>query len=278
MKSKSLSKRQKEELEKFGANTWFVESLYNQFSKNPEQVTEQWRKFFGDISNKEIGNEKNLSEINPLRSIGIPLPQPGENDETQIIAGSSEKILDNMMTSLSVPVATSQRTIPVKLLEENRTLINNYLRRIKGGKISFTHLISWAILKAVKSFSVMNYAFTILDGKPHVIKRKNVNLGLAIDIEKKDGSRSLIVPNIKSANRLNFKEYWNTFDDIISRSRKGTVDPNEFLGTTITLTNPGTIGTVASVPRLMVGQGTIIATGAIQYNAEYQAMRNQVYF
>jgi len=272
MKSKSLSKRQQEELEKFGANTWFVESLYNQFSKNPEQVPEQWRKFFGDISNKESKNGKNLSEINSLCSSSVPLPQPGENDEIQVITGSSERILDNMMTSLSVPVATSQRTIPVKLLEENRTLINNYLRKVKGGKISFTHLISWAILKSVKSFSVMNYAFTIVEGKPHVIRRKDVNLGLAIDIERKDGSRSLIVPNIKSANKLNFKEYWNAFDDLISRSRKGTIDPNEFLGTTITLTNPGTIGTVASVPRLMVGQGTIIATGAIQYNAEYQAM------
>jgi 2-oxoglutarate decarboxylase len=272
MKSKSLSKREQEEIEKFGANTWFVESLYNQFSKNPEQVPEQWRKFFTDISNKESGNGKNLSEITTLRSSGIPLPQPDENDETQIIAGSSEKILDNMMTSLSIPVATSQRTIPVKLLEENRTLINNYLKKVKSGKISFTHLISWAILKAVKSFSVMNYAFTIIEGRPHVIKRKDVNLGLAIDIEKKDGSRSLIVPNIKSASKLNFKEYWMAFDDLISRSRKGTIDPNEFLGTTITLTNPGTIGTVASVPRLMVGQGTIIATGAIQYNAEYQAM------
>ncbi|MCW8960968.1 MAG: 2-oxo acid dehydrogenase subunit E2, partial [Ignavibacteriaceae bacterium] len=272
MKSKSLSKREQEELEKFGANTWFVESLYNQFSKNPEQVPEQWKKFFTEISNKDSGNRKNHLEITSLRSSSIPLPQPSENDEIQIIAGSSEKILDNMMTSLSVPVATSQRTIPVKLLEENRTLINNYLRKVKGGKISFTHLISWAILKAVKSFSVLNYAFTIVEGKPHVIKRKEVNLGLAIDIERKDGSRSLIVPNIKSANKLNFKEYWNAYDDIISRSRKGTIDPNEFLGTTITLTNPGTIGTVASVPRLMVGQGTIIATGAIQYNAEYQAM------
>ena len=272
MKTKGLSKQEQEELEKFGANTWFVESLYNQFSKNPEQVPEQWRKFFTEISNKESGNGKNLSEITSLRSSGIPLPQPGKDDEIQIIAGSSEKILDNMMSSLSVPVATSQRTIPVKLLEENRTLINNYLKKVKGGKISFTHLISWAILKAVKSFSVMNNAFTILDGKPHVIKRKDVNLGLAIDIERKDGSRSLIVPNIRSANELNFREFWNAYEDIVSRSRKGTIDPNEFLGTTITLTNPGTIGTVASVPRLMVGQGTIIATGAIQYNAEYQAM------
>jgi 2-oxoglutarate dehydrogenase E1 component len=127
-------------------------------------------------------------------------------------------------------------------------------------------------LKAVKLLPVMNNAFTIIDGKPHLIKRLDVNLGLAIDIERKDGSRSLIVPNIKKADRLNFVEFWQAYEDLVSRSRKGTIDPNEFVGTTITLTNPGTIGTVASVPRLMIGQGAIIATGAIQYNAEYQAM------
>ena len=271
MKNKNLSKKHQEELEKFGANTWFVEYLYDQFSKSPEKVPDQWKKFFGDISGSEGGNGKNSSG-STLPSLNIPLPQPGDNDEVQIIAGSSEKILANMVNSLSVPVATSQRTIPVKLLEENRTLINNHLQRTIKKKISFTHLISWAILKAVQQMPVMNNAFTIIDGKPHIIRRKDVNLGLAIDMEKKDGSHSLIVPNIKRANELNFNEFWNAYEDLITRSRKGTIDPNEFLGTTITLTNPGTIGTVGSVPRLMVGQGTIIATGAIQYNAEYQAM------
>ena len=272
MKSKNLSKKQQEELEKFGANTWFVEYLYNQFSSSPDKVPEQWRKFFGDKSSKEGGIGKNPADGYALLSGSIPFPQPGENDELQIIAGSSEKILGNMVSSLSIPVATSQRTIPVKLLEENRTLINNHLKKQNKGKISFTHLISWAILNAVKSMPVMNNAFTVIDGKPHVIKRKDVNLGLAIDIERKDGSRSLIVPNIKDADKLNFKEFWSAYEDLIKRSRKGAIDPNEFLGTTITLTNPGTIGTVASVPRLMVGQGAIIATGAIQFNAEYQAM------
>jgi len=272
MKSKSLSKKQQEELEKFGANTWFMEYLHEEFLKSPANVPEQWRKFFSDISNKEGGNGKNLKEGYSLLSGNLQLPQPGENDDLQIIAGSSEKILSNMVSSLSIPVATSQRSIPVKLLEENRILINNHLKRLNQGKISFTHLISWAILKAVKSMSVMNNAFTMIDGKPHIIKRKDVNLGLAIDIERKDGSRSLIVPNIKGADKLNFREFWSAYENLISRSRKGLIDPNEFLGTTITLTNPGTIGTVASVPRLMVGQGAIIATGAIQYNAEYQAM------
>jgi len=122
MKTKNLTKQQQDELEKFGANTWFIEYLYEEFTKSPERVPEQWRKFFGDISNKEDGNGKNISTGLSLTSGNIPLPQPGENDELQIIAGSSEKILSSMVNSLSIPVATSQRTIPVKLLEENRTI------------------------------------------------------------------------------------------------------------------------------------------------------------
>ncbi|HLG32746.1 MAG TPA: multifunctional oxoglutarate decarboxylase/oxoglutarate dehydrogenase thiamine pyrophosphate-binding subunit/dihydrolipoyllysine-residue succinyltransferase subunit [Ignavibacteriaceae bacterium] len=273
MKSKKLTKEQQEELEKFGANTWFVEYLHKQYSENPEEVPEQWRKFFSEVGGKEGGNGKGSDTgIDGVNLQNLNLPQPGEEDEVQVIAGSSEKILTNMNTSLTIPVATSQRSIPVKVLEENKILINNYLKKQNKGKISFTHLISWAILKAIKKNPSLNNAFTVLNNKPHIIKRKDVNLGLAIDIEKKDGSRSLIVPNIKKANRLNFIEFWGAFDDLITKARKGTIDPAEFFGTTITLTNPGTLGTVASVPRLMVGQGAIIATGAIQYNAEYQAM------
>ncbi len=270
MKNKNITQKQKEELEMFGANTWFVEYLYKQYSINPEEVPEQWRKFFGEVTSGDENNGKN--KLNLFLNNNIPYPKPSNDDDINIITGSAERVLDNMNISLSIPVASSQRTVPVKLLEENRILINNYLKKKNAGKISFTHIISWAILKAIKSHPVMNSAYTIVNGKSSVLKRKNVNLGLAIDIEKKDGSRSLIVPNIKKANNLDFNEFWNAYEDLISRSRKGSIDPDDFLGTTITLTNPGTIGTVASIPRLMIGQGAIIATGAIQYNAEYQAM------
>ncbi len=274
MKLEKLTKRQKEELEKFGANTWFVESLYKQYEQKPEDVSEQWKNFFGNVENKiksntSDGNE-NISYLTLPKN--IEMPKPGEDDEIKVIAGSAQRILDNMNLSLTIPVATSQRTIAVKLLEENRIIINQYLQKNNEGKISFTHIISWAILKAISKVPAMNNGFTLVEGKPNIIIRKNVNLGLAIDIEKKDGTRSLLVPNIRSANKLNFKEFWKAYENILIRTRKGTIDPSEFLGTTVTLTNPGTIGTVSSVPRLMIGQGTIIATGAIQYNAEYQAM------
>ena len=272
MKTEKLTKKQKEEIEKFGANTWFVESIHDQYEKKPDDVPEQWKNFFGNSQegNNQGGADQNISFQTLPKNIAFP--QPGADDELKVIAGSSQRILDNMNTSLTIPVATSQRTIAVKLLEENRIVVNNQLQRKNEGKISFTHIISWAVLKAVSKVQAMNNGFTVIDGKPNMIIRKNVNLGLAIDIERKDGSRSLLVPNIKSANKLSFMEFWKAYDDIVARSRKGTIDPSEFLGTTITLTNPGTIGTVSSIPRLMIGQGAIIATGAIQYNAEYQAM------
>jgi 2-oxoglutarate decarboxylase len=274
MKANELTKEQKEELKKFGANTWFVEYLHEQYEKNPSQLPEQWQNFFGKVKGKdredgEMADRENGALFN-LANVGLPVP--GKEDETQVIAGSSARILDNMNNSLTVPVATSQRTVPVKLLEENRRVLNQFLKKKNAGKVSFTHIISWAILKAVEAVPALNNAFTIINGKPHVIKRKNVNLGLAIDLERKDGTRSLIVPNIKNANLMNFKEFRDTYEDLVSRSRKGQIDPDEFLGTTMTLTNPGTIGTAASVPRLMVGQGAIIATGAIQYSPDYQAM------
>ncbi|AFH48953.1 2-oxoglutarate dehydrogenase E1 component [Ignavibacterium album JCM 16511] len=274
MKKEKLTKKEIEELEKFGANTWFVEYLYKQYEQKPDEVPEQWRKFFGNVEGKNktngAGQQENLSYLTLPKN--VEFPKPSEEDELKVIAGSAQRILDNMTSSLTIPVATSQRTIPVKLLEENRILINQHLQKRNLGKVSFTHIISWAILKAIKKIPAMNNAFTIIDGKPNLIIRKNVNLGLAIDIERKDGSRSLLVPNIKNANRLSFKEFLQAYEDIVERSRKGTIDPSEFLGTTITLTNPGTIGTVSSIPRLMIGQGAIIAIGAIQYNAEYQAM------
>ncbi len=274
MKSSDLTKEQKVELEKFGANTWFVEYLHKQYEENPDGVSEQWQNFFGKVSSgkKSNGDAKNIIKESAIPFPNVKMPEPQPDDRLQIIAGSAAKILENMNASLTIPVATSQRTIPVKLLEENRILINQNLYKKNQRKISFTHLIAWAIVKAIMTNPVMNNAFTLIDGKPNVIKRNNINLGLAIDIEKKDGSHSLIVPNIKKSNTMNFSEFVKTYDDLIDRSRKALIDPSEFQGTTVTLTNPGTIGTISSVPRLMIGQGTIVATGAIQYPVEYQAM------
>lgn len=273
MKSKELTKKQKEELEKFGANTWFVESLHNLYKTNPSELPENWRKFFDGETEQPPAESENGDKKKQAGFITLPeMPKPQENEEAKQISGGAVRIIENMNNSLSIPTATSQRVIPVKLLEENRILINKYQESIDGKKISFTHIIGWAIAKAVNKIHAINNAYTIIDDKPHLIIRDEVNLGIAIDIEKKDGSRTLIVPNVKRANKIRFTEFVERFDELVSKSRKGQIDPGDFIGTTLTLTNPGTVGTVASNPRLMVGQGAIIATGAIQYPAAYHAM------
>ncbi len=194
----------------------------------------------------------------------------------QALAGASKKIVENMEQSLTVPTATSIRLIPVKLLEENRRLINQFLSEHGRGKASFTHLIAWALIRALEAVPQMNDGFVISNDAPSRIKRSEINLGIAIDLTKKDGSRTLMVPNIKSANKLNFSQFLAAYDDKIKRARTGKLEMSDFDATTISLTNPGTIGTVGSVPRLMSGQSLILATGAIEYPAEYQAMSPEV--
>jgi 2-oxoglutarate dehydrogenase E1 component len=196
-----------------------------------------------------------------------PLPEGARQ-----ISGAPLRLAQNMEQSLGVPTATSFREIPVKLLEENRTLINGYLKASDQGKTSFTHIIGWAIVKAAMQFPSLNNGFQTIEGKSYLIERGDVNLGLAIDLERPGGGRSLVVPNIKGANRMTFLEFFNAYEAMVAKARAGKLGPDDFAGTSITLTNPGTIGTVASVPRLMAGQGTIIATGGINYPAAYIGM------
>ena len=177
-----------------------------------------------------------------------------------------------METSLTVPTATSVRAVPAKLIADNRVVINNHLRRARGGKVSFTHLIGYAVVKALKDFPEMNNAFGEADGKPLLVTPEHVNLGIAIDLVAKNGSRSLVVASIKKCETLDFSGFWNAYEDIIRRARAGKLTTDDFAGTTISLTNPGTIGTNHSVPRLMAGQGTIVGVGAMEYPAEFSGM------
>jgi 2-oxoglutarate decarboxylase len=175
-----------------------------------------------------------------------------------------------MDQSLTVPTATSVRGVPVKLLIDNRVVVNNHLARARGGKVSFTHIIGYALVKALKAVHEMNVGYTEVDGKPMLIENKHVGLGLAIDVKKPDGSRQLVVPSIKNAETYDFAGFWTAYEDIVRRARDNKLTVEDFRGTTITLTNPGTIGTNHSVPRLMKGQGCIIGVGAMDYPAEYQ--------
>ena len=175
-----------------------------------------------------------------------------------------------MESSLQVPTATSVRAVPAKLLIDNRVVINNHLARSRGGKVSFTHIIGYAIVKALASMPEMNNGFGEANGKPALVVPAHVNLGLAIDIAKPDGSRALLVPSIKSTESMDFAHFWTAYEDVVRKARANKLTVEDFAGTTISLTNPGTIGTVHSVPRLMQGQGTIIGVGALEYPAEWQ--------
>ncbi|MEO0049102.1 MAG: hypothetical protein RL556_434, partial [Actinomycetota bacterium] len=193
-------------------------------------------------------------------------------DQVEILKGMSKALATNMDASIQVPTATSVRTVPAKLMIDNRIVINSHLGRTRGGKVSFTHIIGYAIIRALKEFPSQNVFYQEQDGKPAIVHAANINFGLAIDIPKPDGSRSLLVPNIKRAQRLNFAEFLSAYEDVVKRARDNKLTAGDFAGTTISLTNPGGIGTVHSVPRLMPGQGSIIGAGALDYPAEFQGM------
>ncbi|SDF39720.1 2-oxoglutarate dehydrogenase E1 component [Blastococcus aurantiacus] len=199
-------------------------------------------------------------------------PAPATGSTQSPLRGAAAAVVKNMNASLTVPTATSVRAVPAKLLADNRIVINNHLKRARGGKISFTHLIGYALVRALDAFPNMNSAFAEVDGKPVHVQPEHVNFGLAIDLPKPDGSRSLVVASIKAAEQMDFAQFWAAYEDIIRRARNNKLTMEDFSGTTISLTNPGTIGTNHSVPRLTAGQGAIIGVGAMEYPAEFQGM------
>ncbi|MGW0809572.1 multifunctional oxoglutarate decarboxylase/oxoglutarate dehydrogenase thiamine pyrophosphate-binding subunit/dihydrolipoyllysine-residue succinyltransferase subunit [Nonomuraea sp. NPDC002799] len=275
-------------LASFGQNEWLVDELYQKYLQDPESVDKAWWNFFADY-NPDYGPGRTPVREAANGTATVPAPpqappkappaaekpkQPAtpvpKGAEEVKLRGAAARTAANMDLSLTVPTATSVRAIPAKLLIDNRIVINNHLKRGRGGKISFTHLIGFAIVKALKALPEMNYSFTEVDGKPTLVKPEHVGLGLAIDVQKSNGERQLLVPSIKGAEEMDFRQFWVAYEDVVRKARAGKLGVDDFTSTTISLTNPGTIGTVHSVPRLMPGQGTIIGVGAMEYPAEYQ--------
>ncbi|MCK9899692.1 multifunctional oxoglutarate decarboxylase/oxoglutarate dehydrogenase thiamine pyrophosphate-binding subunit/dihydrolipoyllysine-residue succinyltransferase subunit [Frankia sp. Cpl3] len=190
------------------------------------------------------------------------------------LRGASARVVSNMETSLHIPTATSVRAVPAKLLADNRIVINRHLARSSGGKISFTHVIGYAMVKALVDHPAMNASYAEVDGKPTLVQPEHVNLGLAIDLVTPKG-RQLVVAAVKKAETLDFSQFWLAYEDLVRRARTNKLTMDDFAGVTISLTNPGGIGTVHSVPRLMEGQGTIIGVGAMEYPAEFQGASEQ---
>jgi multifunctional 2-oxoglutarate metabolism enzyme len=289
----------------FGANEWLVEELYQRYLADPSTVDRAWWSFFADYKPNGTGPQPVLRDAGgsavtpgtappngappngagpngaaPQAVVAKAEPAPAAHQapppavagaEISRLRGAAARTVTNMAASLAVPTATSVRSIPAKLLIDNRIVINNHLRRGRGGKVSFTHLIAFAVLRALTDLPEMNDAYAEDEaGKPAISKPEHVNLGLAIDLQNADGSRQLLVPNIKQADTLDFRQFWTAYQDIVRKARAGKLAVTDFTGTTLSITNPGTIGTVHSVPRLMPGQGCIIGVGAMEYPAAFQ--------
>ena len=256
-----------------GVNSWLEEELREQFHHDRSSVDASWKSLFEKNGTNGVTAKNGVSVYAPAapKTPAAPLVLSA-GEELMPLRGAAARIAENMAASLSVPIATSQRTIPVKVIDENRRLLNHYRTITAKSKISFTHLIGWALVKAVEANPALNHAFTDASGDPTRILRHQINLGLAIDIAGKNGARSLMVPNIKNAAALGFTGFLTAFDDLVSRARVNKLSPADFAGTTISLTNPGTVGTMGSIPRLVQGQGAIIAVGAMDYAPDFRGV------
>ncbi len=274
----------------FGPNEWLVDEIYQQYLADRNSVDPAWWDFFADYqpadvtlprAPRPVEDDLDRTAAPPAQAPAPAVPaEPappaapaasgGDGQVSRPLRGAAARVVENMEASLTVPTATSVRAVPAKLLIDNRTVVNNHLARSRGGKVSFTHLIGWAVVRALADMPEMNSAYAEVDGKPSIVRPPHVNLGLAIDLAKPDGTRQLLVPSIKAADTLDFAQFWATYEDLVRKARQGKLAIEDFQGTSISLTNPGTIGTVHSVPRLMAGQGAIIGVGAMEYPAEYQ--------
>ncbi|MDQ4148820.1 MAG: multifunctional oxoglutarate decarboxylase/oxoglutarate dehydrogenase thiamine pyrophosphate-binding subunit/dihydrolipoyllysine-residue succinyltransferase subunit [Actinomycetota bacterium] len=254
---------------RFGPNLWLMQEMHERYLDQPDAVSEAWREFFEDYLPPDRAVQQAPSS--PLRP-PAPAHQDGEAGKapTRRMSSADRTLASKMEESLSIPTATSVRTIPAKLLEVNRNILNNHQVRTLRKKLSFTHLLGWAVVKAVIKHPHMNVSFQRVKGDPHLVRHSHVNLGVAVDIRRSDGSRALVVPSVKAAENMTFSEFVDAYDEVVRRAHAGKLTPDDVTGTTITVTNPGTVGTVLSIPRLMAGQGVIVGIGAMDYPAEYQ--------
>lgn len=239
------------------------------------------------VATRQEGNQPTVESVKPTSEspstpgtgagLSANAPNPSLRPEPSAVApqltvlrGAPMRTAKNMDASLSVPTATSVRSVPMKLAIDQRAAVNEFLKTSKGGKVSFTHLIAYAMVQALKAVPAMNNSYDVINGKPTLIENPTINLGIAIDLKKPDGTRQLMVPNIKGCERLNFAQFWADYEKIVTKARAGELTVADFAGTTASITNPGGIGTNHSVPRLMNGQGMILGVGSISYPAEFQ--------
>jgi 2-oxoglutarate decarboxylase len=252
----------------FGPNAWLVDDMYDRFLADPNSVADSWREFFADYQRSTV----------PAVATGVTAaptkPAVAIDDEATPLRGAAARIVTNMNASLAVPTATSVRTVAARLLEINRIALNDSLARSSGAKVSFTHFIAFALLKGLAEIPSMNATFVdAVDkkGTPGVRRHEHVGLGLAVDVQRPDGTRNLLVPVIRDADTMDFRTFLLAYEDLVRKVHSGNFGADDFVGATVSLTNPGTLGTVQSVPRLMLGQGAIFGVGSLNWPAGFEA-------
>ncbi|HUR94392.1 MAG TPA: 2-oxo acid dehydrogenase subunit E2, partial [Gemmatimonadales bacterium] len=259
------------------ANAGFAQAMYEEFLRDPAAVGSEWRRLFESGVVGVHPDTNGSAPVTPRPAVTAALqpasatPAPASPPTgASPIKGPAAKLVANMNESLTVPTATTLRVLPVGVLEQKRRMLNQGLQTAgRPGKISFTHLIAFALVQATKQHPVMGHTLVVREGTPYRVAPEGIALGLAVDVQRKDGSRGLVVPVIKRADTMDFAAFHTAYEGLVDQARSNRLMPDDFAGATMSLTNPGGLGTVASVPRLMAGQGSIIAVGAIGYPAEF---------
>jgi len=262
-------------------NSWLEDELFQEYKHDRKAVDATWAPVLEGNGHSAAPSGKATAVAEAPRALAVrtleaPAVVVAEGDQLIPLRGPALRIAENMAASLTIPVATSQRVMPVKVIDENRRLINQHRSATGQSKLSYTHLVAWAIVRAIEAVPAVNQAYSGRGEESFRVTRGHVNLGIAVDVAGKDGSRSLKVPSIKRTEGMNFAEFVAAYDDLVARTRSNKLTVADFEGVTISLTNPGTVGTVGSIPRLMPGQGAIIATGAIDYPPEYRGVPEDV--
>ncbi|MFA7625814.1 MAG: multifunctional oxoglutarate decarboxylase/oxoglutarate dehydrogenase thiamine pyrophosphate-binding subunit/dihydrolipoyllysine-residue succinyltransferase subunit [Candidatus Kapaibacterium sp.] len=271
-------------------NSAFEDELYFNYLKDPDSVSPEWKQYFERVHGKSVfvindkpvpaTNNYGVNEVTvPITKSTISSPSVHGINNVHDWDGFSEnetQHIKSMYDSLDIPSASSTRTMAVKALDENRRIINRYHQKLKKSKVSFTHLLAWSVMKSLMKFPRLNDSFEIKGNKAVRVLKQNINVGLAIDLVSKDGKRILVIPSIKNAQLLSFYDFVLAFDEILFKARNGNLEYSDLTDTTITLMNPGMIGTSLSNPRLFRGQGLVVSAGNIDYPTEFQAVRPDV--
>jgi len=261
----------------FGINAAYVQELYEAWKRDASQVDPEWQQLFEGGAPPVERAQPGAAAPAPARPAVALAEARAEvagaaaTEGLEPLRGVAGRIAQRMTESLEVPTATSVRTLSAKVLQENRAILNEHLEVRALGKASFTHLIAFAIVRALSEMPRMQSAYVETGGKAFRRVPQGVNLGLAIDVAS-DGARGLVVPVLKEAQALHFQGFREAYDELVERARAGRLGAEDFQGLTVSLTNPGGFGTTLSVPRLMAGQGLIVGVGAIGIPPEAAGM------